>query len=145
VLLTSFDPFVADFDRFVQRTFGWNDGNRGRPGVLAMDVIRREGEVVLRIDLPGADQDSIEVTTDQGVLTFSAKRSEEYTDEERSLVRERVFGSYTRKVRLAETVDTEKIEAEYDNGVLTVVLPVQEKAKPRRVAIKGAGSPELTA
>jgi HSP20 family protein len=145
VLLTSFDPFVADFDRLVQRSFGWADGNRGRSAVLPMDVIRRDGEVVLRIDLPGADHGSIDVTTDHGVLTVSAKRSEEYAEQERPVVRERLMGSYTRKIRLGETVDTEKIEAAYDNGVLTIVLPVQEKAKPRKIEIKGAASAELTA
>ena len=145
MLLTSFDPFVADFDRIVQRTFGWADGNRGRSAVLPMDVIRRDGEVVLRMDLPGADQGSIEVSTDHGVLTVSAKRSEEYGEHERPVVRERLMGSYTRKIRLAETVDTERIEAAYDNGVLTIVLPVQEKAKPRKIEIKGVAAPELAA
>ncbi|MDR2985716.1 MAG: Hsp20/alpha crystallin family protein [Nocardiopsaceae bacterium] len=145
MLLTSFDPFVRDFDRIVQRTFGWADGVGGRSAVLPMDVIRREDEVVLRIDIPGADKSSVEVTTDHGVLTVSAKRSEEYGEQERPVVRERVLGSYTRKVRLAETVDTEKIEASYENGVLTIVLPLQEKAKARKVEIKGAETPELTA
>jgi HSP20 family protein len=60
-------------------------------------------------------------------------------------VRERLMGSYTRKIRLGETVDTEKIEASYDNGVLTIILPVQEKAKPRKVEIKGVGAPQLSA
>ena len=138
MLLTSFDPFVA-------RTFGWAEANRGWGAALPMDVVRREGEVVLRIDLPGADQDSIDVTTDHGVLTVSAKRSEEYGEQERLVVRERLMGSYTRKIRLGETVDTEKIEVSYDNGVLTIVLPVQEKAKPRKVEIKGVGAPQLTA
>ncbi|HKR67910.1 MAG TPA: Hsp20/alpha crystallin family protein [Streptosporangiaceae bacterium] len=145
MLLTSFDPFVRDFDRIVQRSFGWADGVGGRSAVLPMDVIRREAEVVLRIDLPGADQGSVDVTTDQGVLTVSAKRSEEYGEQERPVVRERLMGSYTRRIRLAETVDTEKIEAAYDNGVLTIVLPLQEKAKARKVEIKGAAAPELTA
>jgi HSP20 family protein len=145
VLLTSFDPFVADFDRLVQRTFGRGDGNGGRSAALPMDVVRRDNEVVLRIDLPGADQGSIEVTTDHGVLTVSAKRSAEYGEQDRPVVRERLMGSFTRKIRLAETVDAEKIEAGYDNGVLNIVLPLQEKAKPRRVEIKGARSPELTA
>jgi HSP20 family protein len=145
VLLTSFDPFAVDFDRIVQRTFGWAEGNRGWGAALPMDVIRRDGEVVLLIDLPGADQGSIDVTTDHGVLTVSAKRSEEYGEQERLVVRERLMGSYTRKIRLGETVDTEKIEASYDNGVLTIVLPVQEKAKPRKVEIKAAASGELTA
>lgn len=138
MLLTSFDPFVA-------RTLGWAEGNRGWAAALPMDVIRRDGDVVLRIDLPGADQGSIDITTDHGVLTVSAKRSEEYGEQERLVVRERLMGSYTRKIRLGETVDTEKIEASYDNGVLTIVLPVQEKAKPRKVEIKGVGAPQLTA
>jgi HSP20 family protein len=145
VLLTSFDPFVQDFDRLVQRTFGRADGIGGRSAALPMDVVRRENEVVLKIDLPGADPGSIEVTTDHGVLTVSAKRSEEYGENERAVVRERLLGSFTRKIRLAETVDTDRIEAGYENGVLSVVLPVQEKAKPRKVEIKQAGSPELTA
>jgi len=145
VLLTSFDPYVADFDRLVQRTFSWGDGLGGRSAALPMDVVRRDNEVELRLDLPGADQGSIEVTTDHGVLTVSAKRSEEYGEQDRPVVRERRMGSFTRKIRLAETVDADKIEAGYDSGVLSIVLPLQEKAKPRRVEIKGVSSPELTA
>ncbi len=146
MLLTTFDPFAANFDRLVQRTFGWADGNvGGRSASLAMDVVRRDNEVVLRIDLPGADPASIEVTTDHGVLTVSAKRSEEYGENERPVVRERLMGSFARKVRLAETVDADRIEAGYENGVLNIVLPLQEQAKPRRVEIKRAGAPELTA
>ncbi len=146
MLLTTFDPFVEDFDRLVQRTFGWADGNAGgRSAALPMDVIRRENDVELRMDLPGADPESIEVTADRGVLTVSAKRTQEYAEGERPVVRERLTGTFTRKVRLAETVDTEAIEASYDLGVLTVVLPLQEKAKPRKIEIKRAGSAELTA
>jgi HSP20 family protein len=146
VLLTSFDPFVADFDRLIQRTFGSADGTAGgRFAALPMDVIRRESEVVLRFDLPGADPDSMEITTDHGVLTVSAKRSEEYGEQERLITRERLMGSFSRKVRLAETVDTDRIEARYDNGVLGIVLPLQEKARPRKIEITRSGSPELTA
>ena len=145
MLLTTFDPFAADFDRLVQRTLGWADGNAGgRSAALPMDVIRRENGVELRIDLPGADPESIGVTADRGVLTVSAKRTQEYGEGERPVVRERLTGTFTRKIRLAETVDTDAIEASYDRGVLTVALPLQEKAKPRKIAIK-AGSAELTA
>jgi len=145
VLLTSFDPFVTDFDRLVQRTFGWADGIGGRSAVLRMDVVRRDNEVVLRLDLPGADHGSIEVTTDHGVLSVSAKRSAEYGENERAVVRERVTGSFVRKVRLAETVDADKIEAGYENGVLSIVLPLQEKAKPRKIEIKRTEAPALAA
>jgi HSP20 family protein len=146
VLLTTFDPFVQDFDRLVQRTFGWTDANAGgRSAVLPMDVIRREHDVELRLDLPGADADSIEVTAERGVLTVSAKRTQEYGESERPVVRERLTGTFTRKVRLAEIVDTDAIEASYDRGVLTIVLPLQETAKPRKIEIKRSGSPELAA
>jgi HSP20 family protein len=146
VLLTKFDPFTQDFDRLVQRTFGWTDGTvGGRSAVLPMDVIRRENDVELRLDLPGADPESIEVTAERGVLTVSAKRAQEYGEGERLVVRERLTGTFTRKVRLAETVDTDTIEASYDRGVLTIVVPLQETAKPRKIEIKRSGSPELAA
>jgi HSP20 family protein len=145
VLLASFDPFVTDFDRLVQRTFGWVDGSSAGRANLPMDVIRRDGDVVLRIDLPGADPDSIEVTTDRRVLTVSAKRDDQYGEQDKPLVRERVTGSFTRKIRLAETIDTDKVNAEYENGVLTIVLPISEQAKPQKIEIKRSGAPELTA
>ena len=145
MLLTSFDPFVTDFDRLVQRTFGWVDGSAAGRSTLAMDVVRREGDVVLKLDLPGADPDSIEVTTDRRVLTVSAKRSDGYGEQDRPVVRERVMGSFSRKIRLAETVEAEKVEAQYENGVLTIVLPISEKAKPQKIEIKRPGAPELTA
>jgi HSP20 family protein len=146
VLLTSFDPFVQDFDRLVQRAFGWADGNvGGRSAALPMDVIRRDSNVELRMDLPGADPESIEVTADRGVLTVSATRTQEFAEGERPVVRERLTGTFSRKVRLAETVDTDAIEASYEHGVLTIVLPLQETAKPRKIEIKRSGSGELTA
>lgn len=146
MVLTTFDPFTADFDRLVRRTFGWADTDRRVwSSALAMDVIRRDDEIVLRLDLPGADPESIELTTDHGVLTVTAKRDEQYEEGERPVRRERVMGSFTRKIRLDETVDAEKIEAGYDNGVLTVKLPVAEAVKPRKIEIKRAETPEIAA
>ena len=144
MLLTSFDPFVQDFDKMVQRTLGWAENTAPR-SVLPMDVIRHDEDVVLRIDLPGADPASIEVTADRGVLTVAARRSEEYGESDRVVLRERVLGAFSRKIRLAETVDTEKIEATYDNGVLSILLPLQEKARPRKIEIKRSGAPEISA
>jgi HSP20 family protein len=144
MLLTSFDPFVIDFDRAVRRAFGWADGNVGVRSALPMDVIRRDDEVVLKLDLPGADPESIEVTTDHRVLTVSASKTEEYAESERPVLRERLTGSFSRKIRLAETVDTDKIQATFGNGVLSIVLPLQEKAKPRKVEITRTGAQELT-
>jgi HSP20 family protein len=127
MLLIPFDPF-ADF----HRTFG--TANRGAAGA-AMDAIRRENEIELRFDLPGIDTGSIDVTVDQGVLTVSAKRSEEFADNEKLFVRERVMGSFTRRIRLSDSVDAEKIAASYDGGVLTVRVPLAERAQPRKVEI----------
>jgi len=125
--LTSFDPF-AEFNRAF-----WT-GDRSLAAVR-MDAIRREQEIELRFDLPGIDTDSIDVTVDRGVLTVSAKRSEEYADGEKPFVRERVMGSFSRKLRLSDTVDAEHIAASYDAGVLAVKVPLTERAQPRKIEV----------
>ena len=121
MLLTTFDPFAqrADYRRLAR-----------------MDAIRRENEVELRFDLPGIDPESIDVSVDHGVLTVKASRNEEYTEGEKPVIRERVMGSYVRRVRLSDTVDAEKIEAGYTDGVLTVHVPVMETAKPRKIEVR---------
>lgn len=134
MLLATFDPFV--YDRLARRALGWN-GN-GDTRLARMDAIRRDNEVELRFDLPGIDRDSIDVTVERGVLTVSARRSEEHTESEKPFIRERVMGSYTRRVSLSDTVDADKIEADYSNGVLTVHVPVAEKAQPRKIEVTDA-------
>jgi HSP20 family protein len=126
MLLTSFDPF-AEF----HRTFG----NDSRLASVRMDAIRRQDEIELRFDLPGIDTESIDVTVDRGVLTVGARRSEEYTEDEKLFVRERVMGSFTRRIRLSDSVDAEKIAASYDGGVLTVKVPLAERAQARKIEI----------
>jgi HSP20 family protein len=135
MLLTSIDPFVQEFERQfdrLTRQYNTQSGTTAMP----MDGIRRKDDVVLRFDLPGIDPDSIEVTVDRGVLTLSAKREEEYGEDDRLFVRERVMGTFTRRVYLSEHLDAEAIEAAYNNGVLAVRIPVLEQAKPRKVAIQ---------
>jgi HSP20 family protein len=102
---------------------------------MRMDAIRRDHEVELRFDLPGIDTDSIDVTVDRGVLTVSAKRSEEYADSEKPFVRERIMGSFTRRIRLSDTVDAESISAAYEGGVLRVTVPLVERAQPRKIEV----------
>jgi len=136
VPLTSFDPFTQEFDRLAQRVFGTaNGGAVTRWSVMPMDAIRSKDEVVLRFDLPGIDPESIEVTVDKGVLAVSARRAEEYAEGENPFIRERRMGSFARRVRLSDAVDTEKIDASYNDGVLSVRLPLLEKAQPRKVEI----------
>lgn len=129
MLLTSFDPFAQEFTR---RAFGSADYRR----LARMDAIRRENDIELRFDLPGIDPESIDVTVDRGVLTVKASRSDEYTEGEKPFIRERVMGSYTRRLRLSDAVDAEKIEASYTDGVLTVHVPVEEQAKPRKIEVR---------
>lgn len=143
--LTSYDPFTQEFDRLARRVFGTTNGAVSRRSVMPMDVIRRKDEVELRFDLPGIDPESLEVTVDRGVLTVSAKRAEEYAEGENPYRRERVMGTFTRRVSLSDTIDSEKIDAGYTNGVLSVRLPLLEKAQPRKVEIHTDGQKEIAA
>lgn len=140
MLLTSIDPFVQEFERqFDRLTRQAAARGEGQGALMPMDGIRRADDVVLRFDLPGIDPGSIEVTVDRGVLSVTARREEEVAEDERVFVRERVMGSFTRRVYLSEHLDADAIEAAYDNGVLAVRIPVLERAKPRKVAIQQSG------
>ena len=140
--LTTLDPISRDFDRIVRRAFGGSalshgalNGGRGYAPALPMDTVRRDGEVILRFDVPGVDQDKIDVTVDKGVLTVSATREEAKTEGENPVVRERLFGSFTRRVRLSDNLDAEAIEASHHDGVLEIRIPVREEAKPRKITV----------
>jgi HSP20 family protein len=135
MLLTSIDPYVQEFERQFDRLTR-QAAAQGSGAVMPMDGIRRNDDVVLRFDLPGTDPDSIEVTVDRGVLSVSAKREEQYSEDDRVFVRERVMGTFTRRVYLSEHLDAEAIEAAYNNGVLGVRIPVLERATPRKVEIQ---------
>jgi HSP20 family protein len=130
MLLTTIDPFIQEFERQFDRLTRQQSA-AGMP----MDGLRRKDDVVLRFDLPGIDRGSIEVTVDRGVLTVSARREEEHAEDDRLFVRERVMGSFTRRVYLSEHLDASAVEAAYDNGVLAVRIPVLEQAKPRKVEV----------
>lgn len=138
MLLTTFDPFTRDFDRRIERAFGpaWSSFRPGTAAGMPMDATRTEDGLVLRFDLPGIDPDSIEVTVDRGVLSVSAKRDEELAEGEKPYVRERVTGTFSRRIRLGSAIDSDKVEAGYSRGVLTVRVPVAEAAKPRKVEIQ---------
>jgi HSP20 family protein len=132
--LTTLNPVSRDFDRIVRRAFGTGFG----PAVttaLPMDTVRRDGELVLRFDVPGFDPEKIDVTVDRGVLTVSATREEAKTEGESPVVRERLFGSFTRRVRLSDNLDADSIEASNHDGVLEIRIPVREEAKPRKIEV----------
>jgi HSP20 family protein len=128
MLLSTFDPF-AEFHRALRTADGGH-------AAMRMDVVRREQEVELRFDLPGIDADSIDVTVDRGVLTVRATRNDEYAEGEKPYIRERITGSFIRRIRLSDSVDADKISASYDAGVLSVSVPLAEQAQPRKVEIR---------
>ena len=131
MVLTTFDPFThfeRQFGRLAQRS------GAGMP----MDAVRRDGEVALRFDLPGVDPATIDLTVDRGVLTVTAKRDEEYAENDKLVIRERITGTFTRRVRLSDDLDSAAVEASFNDGVLSVRIPVAEKAQPRKIEIQRA-------
>ena len=137
-MLMRFDPF-REFDRLVDQV--WN--GLPRPAAMPMDAYRQGDHLVVRFDLPGVDPDSLELTVEKNVLTVSAERAWQPEESDEVLATERVHGTFTRQLFLGESLDTDHVEASYDNGVLTVNIPVAEEAKPRKVEItSGAGQPK---
>ncbi len=133
--LTTFDPFTRDFDRIVRRAFGPAYLRTSFPQALAMDTLRRDGEVVLRFDVPGVEPEKIDVTVENGILTVSATREETKTEGDEQVVRERYAGSFTRRVRLSDNLDADAIAASHADGVLELRIPVREAAKPRKIEV----------
>jgi HSP20 family protein len=107
---------------------------------MPMDLCKIDDHYVLTADLPGVDPGSVDVDVDNGTLTISARRTARSEESAQWLANERVFGSYRRQLSLGEGVDTAAISATYENGVLTVTIPVAERAKPRRIEINHAGA-----
>jgi HSP20 family protein len=102
---------------------------------MPMDVYRSGDHYVLHADLPGVDPGSVDVGVENSTLTIRAKRSERSEDGVQWIASERFTGTYQRQLALGEDVDTERISASYANGVLTLTLPVADRAKPRRIEI----------
>ena len=130
---TTFDPFARDFQRQVDRL---TRHAFGQAGGMPLDVVRHENDVTLRLDVPGIDPEQIEVTVDRGILTISGKREEERAENDKFFVRERTMGTFTRRLRLPESLNAEAVEASHANGVLEVRIPVLEQAKPRKVEVR---------
>jgi HSP20 family protein len=137
-MLMRFDPF-REMDRLVDELAA--AGRTPRP--VPLDAYRSGDHVVVHLDLPGADPGSIEVTVDRGVLTIKAQRTERPTDGVEWIARERFAGAYAKQIHLGEGLDTDAMTATYDAGVLTLSVPIAERAKPRRVEVtSGASAPQ---
>ena len=128
-MLMRTDPF-RELDRFAEQVFG----TPARPAAMPIDAYRKGDEFVVLFDLPGIDPSSINLTVERNVLSVHAERRRTGDDVE-MLIGERPYGSFSRQLFLAETLDTEHISADYTDGVLRLRVPVREQAKPRRVDI----------
>jgi len=133
-----FDPF-RDIDRLAEQVLGSGVGTTRAPRFMPMDVYREGDHFVLLVDLPGVDPDSIDVHVDNGMLTIKAERSGPQGDGLDWILSERTTGAYLRQLTLGDGVDTDRIQAGYEAGVLQVTIPVAEKAKPRRIAVTPGG------
>ena len=129
MLLRTTDPF-RDLDRLTQQLLGTTN----RPAVMAMDAWREGDRFVLEFDLPGVSPDSVDLDVERNVLTVKAERPMREGLEE-MVAAERPRGVFSRQLILGDNLDTEKVEASYDRGVLTLRIPVAEKAKPRKIEV----------
>jgi len=131
----SFDPFTE-----LDRLTGALLGAHAAPKLMPVDLFREGDQYVLTADLPGVDPGSVDVDVDGQLLTIRAERSA--TARQGSwLARERPYGTYLRQFSVGEGIDIEKIAATYDNGVLSLVIPVSERAKPRKIHV-GSKEPD---
>lgn len=135
MLLRTTDPF-RDFDRLASQLLGTTN----RPVVMPMDAWREGERFVIEFDLPGVAPDSIDLDVERNVLTVRAERTARNGDWE-MLASERSRGSFSRQLVLGDNLDLDRIEASYDAGVLRLVVPVAERAKPRKIQV-GVASPE---
>jgi HSP20 family protein len=139
------DPFFADFDRLSRRLLGGGAGT-GIGAAMPMDVLRRGEELLVRIDLPGVAPDSLRISTEGRTLTIEASRQPEERDGDVVFLRGRPAGTVRQQLLLPDHLDIERVQASYDNGVLTIRIPVAEHAKPRRIEIQtgAAADKQLT-
>jgi HSP20 family protein len=129
----SFDPF-SDLDRLTGSLLASRQGPRFMP----VDLYRDADRYILTADLPGVDPGSVDVDVDGQLLTIRAERTAANAEGVKWLSQERPYGSYLRQFSLGEGVDATAISAHYDNGVLSVIIPMGEKAKPRKIEISSS-------
>ena len=122
---------VRDLDRLTARVFDSATRNSG----ARLDAYRIDDTFHIDIDLPGVDPAGIDITVDNKVLTVRAERKRVEGDNVRYLVAERPTGPASRQVFLSDTLDTDRLDARYENGVLTLSIPVREKAEPRKIEV----------
>ena len=132
------DPF-EDINQFLGLR-----GSAWRGGMAPMDAYEKDGMYTLRFDLPGVDPDHVDLMVENNILTVTCERKVEDTEGANWLLRERPTGTHSREVRLGDRLDTGKVQATYDQGVLTVTIPIREEAKPQKIAITPGSHQAIT-
>ncbi len=133
-----YDPF-REFSRALSSAMRVPTGS-----AMPMDLTRSKEHFVARIDLPGVDPETIDIDVEEGTLTIRAERKAPVREEGVEwLVRERSSGTYARQLTLGNGVALDRITADYSDGVLTIVIPVAEEAKPRKVAVTRSGEQRI--
>jgi HSP20 family protein len=130
-MLMRTDPF-RELDRLTQQVLGTS----ARPAAMPMDAWRDGQEFVVAFDLPGVSPDSVDLDVERNVLTVKAQRPEPAGKDVELIASERPRGTFSRQLILGDTLDVEHVKATYDGGVLTLRIPVAEKAKPRKIEIE---------
>ncbi|MDR7082531.1 HSP20 family protein [Arthrobacter ginsengisoli] len=130
MMLMRTDPF-RELDRLTQQVFG----TAARPAAMPMDAWQEDGDFVVAFDLPGVNLDSVDLDIERNVLTVRAERRDPTQPNVELIAAERPRGVFSRQLILGDTLDTEKVKASYADGVLTLRIPVLERAKPRKIEI----------
>jgi len=135
---TRFVP-LSSVDRLAAGLFGTNPlGSPRLDRQIPVDAFQRGEELVLHFDLPGVPEDAVELSLERRVLTVKAERSYAGADGDHVMIAERPWGTLSRQIVLGDTLDTNRISASYDQGVLTVTVPVSQHAKTRKIEINHA-------
>lgn len=135
MMLMRTDPF-RDLDRLAQHLLG----TAARPAAMPLDAYREGDTFVVKFDLPGVDPESIDLDVERNVLTVRAERRSPAPEGAELVAAERPTGTFSRQLFLGDTLDTDRVDASYEAGVLTARIPVAEQAKPRKIQITGGES-----
>src|SRR5215203_471849 len=143
-MLTAYDPFAATNAAFraLDQLTGRGGSGTARPlSGMPIDAYRVDDNFVAHFDLPGVDPGSIDLSVEGNTLTVTAERSVPQLEGAEWAVAERPFGSYTRQLVLGRSLDSDRLEAHYHDGVLTLSIPVADKAKARKITVTRADTP----
>ena len=128
--LMRFDPF-RDLERMTEQAFGQGRGSRAMP----IEALRRGGQFIVALDLPGVDPDAVDVSVERNVVTVRARREPLAREGDEVLIDERPRGAFSRQFFLGDNLDSKRLSAEFDRGVLVLSIPVAESSQPRKVQI----------